>query len=87
MTHKPYDLSYLDIASRLRDDELITINLVNQAADIITQFGAALDQIEKFGHSHGHGHGYTCATMARKALDIKTTIMYKQNVTTKDYNK
>ena len=70
MTHKPYDLSYLDIANRLRDDELVTINLVNQAADIITQFGSALEEIERFGHGHGHGHGYTCANMAKKALDL-----------------
>lgn len=70
MTHKPYDLSYLDIASRLRDDELVTINLVNQAADIIIQFGSTLEEIKRFGHGHGHGHGYTCANMAKKALDL-----------------
>ena len=63
--------SWQDTAHRLRDDELITLNLVKKAADIIDRFGTALEEIEKFGHSHGHGRGYTCANIAQKALDVK----------------
>jgi hypothetical protein len=26
-------------------------------------------KIEKFGHGYGHGHGYTCADIAKEALN------------------
>lgn len=66
-----YDGSYQDIAKRLVDDDLITINLVKQASEIILRFGDALEKIEEFGHSAGHGRGYTCANIAQEALDFK----------------
>lgn len=66
-----YDDSYMDIAKRLADDDLMTINVVKQAASLITRFGLALEKIEQFGHSGGHGRGYTCANIAREALDFK----------------
>ena len=66
-----YNDSYRDIAKRLADDDLLTINVVKQAADLITRFGMALEKIEQFGHSDGHGRGYTCANIAHEALDFK----------------
>lgn len=57
------------IVTQLRDDELITINTVNRAADMIEHYEEILRNIEQFGHSHGHGRGYTCATWAKEALD------------------
>lgn len=64
-----YDDSFRDIAKRLVDDDLMTINVVKQASDMIIRFGETLEAIEKLGHSHGHGYGYTCANMAQKALE------------------
>lgn len=63
-----YDGSWQDIAARLRDDDLVSISLVNEAADLVQKFGLALEKIEQFGHAHGHGHGYTCANIAEDAL-------------------
>ena len=68
---KMYDGSYQDIAKRLNDDDLVSIQLVRDAADMIQKFGLALEKIKQFGHSHGHGHGYTCANIAAEALEIK----------------
>lgn len=64
-----YDGSFRDIAKRLKDDDLLTINLVNQASDLIMRYGLALEEIEKLGHSHGHGRGFTCANIAKSAID------------------
>ena len=66
-----YDGSWQDIATRLRDDDLVSISLVNEAADLIQRFGLALEKIEQFGHSDGHGRGFTCANIAKEALDFK----------------
>ena len=66
-----YDGSYQDIAKRLRDDDLVSLKLVNDAADMIERYGKALDAIESLGHSHGHGRGYTCANIAQTALENK----------------
>lgn len=63
-----YDGTYQDVAHRLRDDDLVSLSLVKEAADMIQKFGLALEKIEQFGHSHGHGHGYTCASIAEDAL-------------------
>lgn len=63
-----YDGSWRDIAARLRDDDLVSLDLVLGAADLIQRFGLALEKIEQFGHAHGHGHGYTCANIAEDAL-------------------
>ena len=63
-----YDGTYQDIANRLRDDDLVSLKLVNTAADIIERYGQALEYIEKFGHAQGHGRGYTCANIAEEAL-------------------
>jgi len=35
------------------------------------RYREALEAIEKLGHGYGHGKGYTCATMAKKALEEK----------------
>lgn len=69
-----HDGSFRDVAHRLRDDELVSLKLVNEAADMIEKFGLTLEKIEQFGHSHGHGHGYTCANMAEEALKPKTNV-------------
>ena len=29
-----------------------------------------LSEIEKFGHSDGHGRGFTCANIAKQALEV-----------------
>jgi hypothetical protein len=29
----------------------------------------ALHKIEEFGHNNGHGRGYTCANIAKEALE------------------
>lgn len=63
-----YDGSYMDVAHRLRDDELVSINLINRAADMIETYGKTLDAIMSFGLSHS-GHGYSCAKMAEEALN------------------
>lgn len=63
-----YDRSFRDIAHRLRDDELVSLILVREAADMIEKFGMALEKIEHFGHAHGHGRGFTCANIANEAL-------------------
>lgn len=63
-----YDGSFRDVAHRLRDDDLISLKLVHEAADMIEKFGMALEKIEHFGHAHGHGRGYTCANIAEDAL-------------------
>lgn len=65
----PHDGSWRDVVHRLRDDELVSLKLVNEAADLIVRLGEALEKIERFGHSHGHGYGYTCANMAEEALN------------------
>lgn len=36
------------------------------------RYKAALEWIEKFGHSHGHGRGFTCANVAKGALSGKS---------------
>ena len=63
-----YDRSFRDVAKLLRDDDLISLKLVREAADMIEKFGMALEKIEHFGHNSGHGHGYTCANIAQDAL-------------------
>jgi len=35
----------------------------------VTHYEEALMKIEKFGHGYGHGHGYTCADIAKEALN------------------
>lgn len=57
------------IVKGLRDDELLTINMVKKAADMIEHYEGVLRNIEQFGHNHGHGRGYTCANWAKEALD------------------
>ena len=61
-----YDRSFRDVSKRLRDDDLISLKLIHEAADMIEKFGIALEKIEHFGHNHGHG--YTCANIAQDAL-------------------
>ena len=63
-----YDGTYQDIANRLRDDDLISPNLLHTAATMLERYGAALEKIEALGHSHGHGRGYSCANIAEEAL-------------------
>ena len=63
-----YDGTYQDIANRLRDDDLISVNLLRTAAAMIERYGMALEKIEALGHSHGHGRGYSCANIAEEAL-------------------
>lgn len=63
-----YDGTYQDIANRLRDDDLISVNLLRTAAAMIERYGMALEKIEELGHSHGHGRGYSCANIAEEAL-------------------
>lgn len=42
----------------------------------IARLVRALQAIEKFGHSTGHGRGYTCANMAKEALEgVEDTYM------------
>lgn len=57
------------IVAQLRDDELVTINMLKRAADIIEHYEGTLRNIEQFGHAYGHGRGYTCANWAKEALD------------------
>ena len=59
----------MDFAKSLRDDDLLTINMVNKAADMIEHYEGVLRNIEEFGHGYGHGRGYTCANWAKEALD------------------
>lgn len=63
-----YDGTYQDIANRLRDDDLISPNLLRTAAAMLERYGTALEKIEALGHSHGHGRGYSCANIAEEAL-------------------
>lgn len=66
-----YDGSYQDVANRLRDDDLVSLKLLHDAAAMIERFGAALEKIEELGHSHGHGRGYSCANIAEDTLNGK----------------
>lgn len=59
----------MDFIKELRDGDLLTINMVKQAADMIEHYEGVLRLIEQFGHGHGHGCGYTCANWAKEALD------------------
>lgn len=66
-----YDGSFRDIAKRLRDDDLVSLKLVNDAADMLERYGEALEGIQKFGYRHS-GHGYSCAKLAEGALEMKS---------------
>lgn len=59
----------MDLIKELRDGDLLTINMVKRAADMIEFYEGVLSNIEQFGHGHGHGRGYTCANWAKEALD------------------
>lgn len=66
-----YDGSFRDVAKRLRDDDLVSLKLVNDAADMIEKFGKALEGIMQFGYRHS-GHGYSCAKLAETALEVNS---------------
>lgn len=43
-----YDGTYLDIVNRLRDDEIISLNLIHLAANMLENYGAALEKIREY---------------------------------------
>ena len=53
---------FLDSGSRMKEFARTLERELNAAR-------AALTAIEKFGHGDGHGMGYSCADMAKRALD------------------
>ncbi len=62
-----YDGSYQDVANRLRDDELISLKLVNNAADMIMRYGDALKEIVD-GYNYYNGSAEYFAKIAIRAL-------------------
>ena len=47
----------------------VAADAIEQLLKELEEYKAILEKIEKFGHSHGHGRGYTCANLAKEALD------------------